>query len=164
MANTSVLTGADGSITLSTSEGAEGDLAQGVIDTYDLLTVGRVQNVAVSVRSDVKPFHEVGQRYPTELRYGNIHIAGTIGRAYINGALLRLLLGEGADSRPAASWNQPSFNITVLLDNPALAAVNNALTLYGVKIDGWSYGVPEDDFVLEQVSFQAMNLSVTDEG
>lgn len=164
MANTSVLTGADGSITLSTSEGSEGELAQGVIDSYEMLTVGRVQNVAVAVRSDVKPFHEIGQRYPTELRYGNIHISGTIGRAYINGALLRLLLGEGADSRPAASWSQPSFNITVLLDNPALAEVNNTLTLFGVKIDGWSYGIPEDDFVLEQISFQAMNLTVADEG
>lgn len=164
MANTSVLTGADGSITLSTPEGSEGELAQGVIDSYELLTVGRVQNVMVEVRSDVKPFHEIGQRYPTELRYGNVYIHGSIGRAYINGALLKLLLGEAADSRPGSSWPQPAFNITVLLDNPALAEVNNTLTLHGVKIDGWSYGIPEDDFVLEKITFQAMNLTVADEG
>ncbi|MGD1855301.1 MAG: hypothetical protein ACFB2W_13740 [Leptolyngbyaceae cyanobacterium] len=164
MANASVLTGADGSLTLSTPQGLEGELAQGVLESYDLLTVGRVQNVKVEVRSDVKAFHEIGQRYATELRHGNVHIRGTIGRAYINGALLRLMLGEGAESRPAASWPQAAFNITLLLDNPAMPDVNNTLTLHNVKIDGWSYAVPEDDFVLEEISFQALNLTVLDEG
>ena len=43
MANTSVYTGADGSITLSTPDGAEGEAAQTVLGEYDLISVGRVQ-------------------------------------------------------------------------------------------------------------------------
>nr|MDJ0668050.1 hypothetical protein [Desulfobacterales bacterium] len=66
MANMSVFTGADGSLTLSTPEGSEGEKAQEVIDAYETITVGRVQNVAVNVSSDVKAFHEIGQRYATE--------------------------------------------------------------------------------------------------
>ncbi len=163
MANTRVFTGADGSIALSVPQGTEGETAQTVLDAYELLAVGRVQDVSVQVHSDVKAFHEIGQRYATELRPGNVTITGTIGRAYINGAMVKLLLGEAADSRPAASWTQPAFNITLLLENPAVPGVRNTLTLHDVKLDNWVYKLPEDDFVLESVGFQALYLTVQDE-
>ncbi len=163
MANMSVFTGADGSLTLSTPEGSEGEKAQEVIDAYETITVGRVQNVAVNVSSDVKAFHEIGQRYATELRPGNINISGSIGRAYVNGAMLKLLLGEAADSRPAGSWTQPTFNITLLLANAATPGVTNNVTLHGVKLDNWNYNMPEDDFLMESVSFQALYMTVADE-
>lgn len=163
MANTKVFTGADGSITLSTPTGTEGEKAQEVISAYEMISVGRVQDVKVEVRSEVRAFHEIGQRYATELRPGNVTIRGTIGRAYINGAMLKLLLGEAADSRPAASWAQPAFNITLLIENPAAAGVRNTVTLHDVKLDNWLYTVPEDDFLMETISFQALFLSVQDE-
>jgi len=159
-----VYTGADGSITLSTPEGAEGEAAQGVIDENELISVGRVQDVRVEVNSAVKAFHEIGQRYATELRPGNVTIRGSIGRAYINGAMLKLLLGEAATQRPAGSWVQPAFNITLLVQNPSAPDVRNTLTLHDVKIENWTYTIPEDDFVLESVDFQALYLSVQDEG
>jgi hypothetical protein len=162
MANTRVFTGADGSITLSVPQGPEGEAAQAVLSAYELISVGRVQNVRVEVVSDIRAFHEIGQRYPTELRPGNVTIRGTIGRAYVNGALLRLLLGEAADSRPAASWAQPAFNITLLVENPANPGVNNTVTLHDVKIESWVYNLPEDDFLLESVTFQALFMSVAD--
>jgi hypothetical protein len=163
MPNTSVFTGADGSMTLSVPEGPEGEKAQEVLDANEMIAVGRVQNVKVEVHSDVKAFHEIGQRYATELRPGNINIKGSIGRAYINGAMLSLLLGEAASSRPAASWAQPAFNITLLLENAATPGVRNTVTLHDVKIDNWVYDMPEDDFLLESVDFQALYLTVQDE-
>lgn len=163
MPNTNVFTGADGSITLSVPAGAEGEAANGVLTSLELTTVGRVQNVQVRVQSDVKPFHEIGQRYATELRPGNVTISGTIGRAYINGAMIQLLLGEAAGGRPAASWTQPAFNITVLVENPANPGVRATVTLHDVKIDTWSYGMPEDDFVMESVDFQALYITAADE-
>ena len=163
MPNASVFTGADGSISLSSPPGTEGEKAQEVLSAYDMIAVGRVQDVRVEVRSDVKAYHEIGQRYATELRPGNVNIMGTIGRAYINGAMLKLLLGEAAESRPAGSWAQPAFNITLLLENPANEGVRNTLTLHGVKMDKWVYAVPEDDFVLESIGFQALYLTVQDE-
>jgi hypothetical protein len=164
MANQSVFTGADGSITLAPGQGPEGEQANAVITSYEMLTVGRVQDVKVEVHSEVHAFHEIGQRYATELRPGNVNIHGTVGRAYINGAMLKLLLGEAANSRPAASWVQPTFNITVLLQNAANAAVRNTITLHDVKFTTWTYAIPEDDFVLESMSFRALYLSVQDEG
>ena len=164
MPNTSVYTGSDGSITLAVPQGAEGDAAQAVLTEFDTISVGRVQNVRVEVHSDVRPFHEIGQRYATQLRPGNVTIRGTIGRAYINGAMLRLCLGEAASSRPAASWTQPAFNITLLVQNPSLPDVRNTITLHDVKIDSWAYDIPESDFVLESIGFQALFLSVEDEG
>lgn len=162
MANISVYTGADGSITLSTPDGTEGEAAQAVLGEYDLISVGRVQNVQVEVSSDIKPFHEIGQRYASELRPGNIAVRGTIGRAYINGAMLKLLLGEASEGRPAASWAQPSFNITLIVENAATPGTNNTLTLHGVKIENWNYNLPEDDFVMEAINFQALYLTVAD--
>jgi hypothetical protein len=161
--NTSVFTGADGSITLSKSQGKEGEVAQKVLDGFDLLTVGRVQNVSLQVQSEVRAFHELGQRYATELRAGNVTISGTIGRAYINGALLRLLLGEAADNRPAGAWAQPTFNITLLAENAAVPGVRSTVTLHDVKVDGWVLDVPEDDFLMESIGFKALYLTVQDE-
>ena len=77
--------------------------------------------------------------------------------------MLKLLLGEAADSRPAASWAQPAFNITLLVQNPAVPGVNNTVTLHDVKIESWVYNMPEDDFVLESINFQALYLTVADE-
>jgi hypothetical protein len=164
MVNTNVFTGADGSISLAAPSGAEGEAAQGILEANEMLTVGRVQDVHVEVFSDVKAFHEIGQRYAAELRPGNVTIKGTIGRAYINGAMIKLLLGEAAESRPAASWTQPSFNITLMLQNAALPDIRNTVTLHQAKIDHWVYTMPEDDFVLEKVGFQALYLTVADEG
>lgn len=78
MANTSVYTGADGSITLSSvaSGGAEAELAQGIIDGNDLVSVGRATGLSVEVGSEIRPFHEIGQRYASELRPGNVSVSG----------------------------------------------------------------------------------------
>ncbi|MBL4794575.1 MAG: hypothetical protein JKY24_03490 [Pseudomonadales bacterium] len=163
MANTNVYTGADGSISLSSPEGLEGEQAQAVIDANDLVSVGRVQGVTVEVTSDLKPFHEIGSRYATELRPGNVTVTGTIGRAYVNGALLKMLLGEASESRPSSNWNQPAFNMSLLVENVARPGVRNTVTLHGVKISNWNYSIPEDDFVMESANFQALSITVGDE-
>lgn len=160
--NTNVFRGSDGSIVLAVDAGAEGDLAKGVIESYALTPVGRVTGVEVQVDSDVKPFHELGQRYPTELRSGNVNVSGSIDRAFINGALLKLLLGDAAASRPAGAFVNPSFNISLRAENPARTGVASTVTIHGVKIDGWSYALPEDDFIMEQVKFKGLWISVED--
>lgn len=162
MANTKVFTGADGSITLSPSQGPEGDKAKAVIEAYEMISVGRVQQVRVEVTSEVKAYHEIGKRYATELRSGNVSIHGTIGRAYVNGAMLKLLLGDAADKPPVGSWAQPAFNITLLAESPAAPGVTSNITLHDVKIDQWVYQLPENDFVMESVGFQALYLTVAD--
>ncbi len=163
MANTNVYTGADGSISLSSPEGLEGEQAQAVIDENDLLAVGRVQGVTVEVSSDLRAYHEIGSRYASELRPGNVTISGSIDRALINGALLKMLLGEAADSRPSGNWNQPAFNMSLMVENVAHPGVRNTITLHGVKISNWNYNIPEDDFVMETASFQALSITVGDE-
>jgi hypothetical protein len=164
MANTSVYTGSDGAITLSVPSGTEGEAAQAVLTAYDAISVGRVQDVTVELLSEVLPYHEIGQRYATQLRPGNVTIRGTIGRAFINGAMLKLCLGEAAESRPAASWAQPAINITLQVANSAVPDVRSVLTLHDVKINQWVYTVPESSFVMESVSFQALFMSIQDEG
>ena len=79
MPNTSVFTGADGSITLSVPQGTEGERAEG-LDAFQTINVGRVQNVRVEVHSEIRAFNEIGQRYATQLRPGNVAVRGTIGR------------------------------------------------------------------------------------
>ena len=130
MANTSVYTGSDGSLTLSVPSGVEGDAAQTVITAYDTITVGRVEDVTVEILSEVLAFNEIGQRYATQLRPGNVSIRGTLGRAFINGAMLKLCLGEAAENRPAGSWTQPALNVTLQVSNSAVPDVRSILTLH----------------------------------
>jgi hypothetical protein len=165
MPNTHVFTGMDGAISVAVESGVEGDAAKAVNDTYLLTPIGRATGVTVEVDSAMKPFHELGQRYATELRPGNVNISGTIGRAHINGALLKLMLGEGAaGTRPAGAFVSPSFNLSLRVENPGFPGNSSTVTVHGVKLDGWSYSMPEDDFLLEEVSFKALWISAEDAG
>lgn len=159
---TNVYRGSDGTISVAVEAGPAGDKAKEVVEKYALTPIGRATGVTIKVANDVRPFHELGQRFATELRSGNINVSGSIDRAYVNGALLKLLLGEGADSRPAGTFVTPSFNLSVQLKNPALPTGSATVTVMGVQLDGWDYSLPEDDFVLEAVTFRALWVKVED--
>jgi len=162
--NTNVYTGADGAIMLfADGDGPEGRAASQVIDAGSLIQVGRVTGVTVEISSAIRPFHEIGQRYATELRSGNVSVRGRMDRAYLNGALLSLLLGEASGQRPGRSWPQPSFNITLLSENAARPGTRSTITLHGVKLEQWNLALPEDDFVMEGATFQALYATVGDE-
>lgn len=162
MANT-VYRGSDGTISVAAEAGPEGDKTAAISETYGLTPVGRCTGVTVRVTSDVEPFHELGQRYATELRPGNVNVFGTIDRAYINGALLKLMLGDAAETRPAGSFISPSFNLSLRLENPSLPGVTSTVTVMGVKLAEWAYTLPEDDFAMERVAFRALWVKVEDQ-
>ncbi len=139
----------------------EGAAADSLISKYDLANVvGRLTDVTVSVTSAVRPFYELGNRYPTQLRPGVVHVSGTAGRAHVNGALLRLLLGDGATSPPpAANFVQPALNIVTTLKDPSYPDNQTKVTVFGAKFASWTYTIPSEDFVMESVSFEALRLT-----
>jgi len=139
----------------------EGKAADALVSQYDLSNVvGRLTNVSIGVESDVRPFYEIGSRYPTHLRPGVLRVSGTAERAHVNGALLRLLLGDGATSPPSGpSFVQPSFNLISTLRDQNNPAHSTKVTVFGVRFDSWTYTIPSDTFVMESVSFQAMRVA-----
>jgi len=157
-----VFRGSDGTISVAVDAGPEGDKAKAISEQYSLTPIGRCTGVPVRVTNDVKPFHELGQRFATELRPGNMNVFGTIERAHVNGALLRLMLGDAADSRPAGTFVGPSFNLSLRLENPSQPGTTATVTVAGVKIEEWAYTLPEDDFVMEKLSFRALWVKVED--
>ncbi len=163
MANTNVYRGSDATLVLAVddSTSVEGGLADALISEFDFSNmVGRLTNVQIRLENDVRPYHEIGKRFPTELRPGNLNVSGSADRAHINGAMLRLLLGDGAQSPPPAqSIPQPVFNMVVNLKNPAMPTLITKVIVFGVKFDSWSFTVPEDDFVMEGITFRAMRVS-----
>jgi hypothetical protein len=159
---TTVFSGSDGTIAVAVEQGVEGDKAKAVSDQYSLTPIGRATGVTVRVTNDVRAFHELGQRFATELRPGNINVEGTIERAFINGALLKLMLGDAAQSRPAGTFVSPSFNLSLRLENPSQPGTTATVTVAGVKLNEWTYELPEDDFVMERVSFRALWVKVED--
>ena len=163
MPNTNVYTGLDGSLGIAVESGPEGDLAKNISETFAVSQIGRATGVSIQVDSDMRPFHEIGQRYATELRPGNVNVSGIIKRAHINGALLKLMLGDGAGpSRPAGGFISPTFNLSLRMENNALPGNSSTITVHGVKLDGWRFDMPEDDFVLEEVGFKALWISTED--
>src|SRR5919197_469696 len=137
MPSTNVFTGSNGTLTLAGEDTPEG---------RDATTVINFSGIEVAVQTDLEEFHEIGRRHPTSLHPGDIHINGTIRRAYINGALLFLLLGRGA--RPtvqAEPYVQPTFNMTVNLTDPAFPGNTAGLGLHRVKFEDRNYAMPGED-------------------
>ena len=162
MFNTNTFYGTDGVLTLSDPDGITPEVFGEYFGEGGI--VGRVTNVSLAVSIDVKAFHELGSHAPRELRAGNISIGGTVDRAFINGALLKLMLGQYAESEETAAFKIPSFNMKISLDNlkPEGDAGNGVLTVYGVIFSSWQFNLPEDDFVLEKLSFKAKRISAED--
>jgi len=168
MPNVNVFRGSDATLVLAVdnAESVEGKLASDLITEYEFSSiVGRLQNVQVKVENELRPYHELGKRFATELRPGNINVSGFVERAHINGALIRLLLGEGATSPPpTGTIAQPSFNIVITLKNPALPENSSKVTVFGVKFETWNFRLPEDDFVMEGMTFKALRVSSEETG
>jgi hypothetical protein len=148
---------------VAVEDSPEGQAANEIIEFYQLSPVGRATSVEVYVQTELELFHEIGKRHPAALRPGNINISGKIGRAYINGALLRLLMGKGAlPAREAEPYPQPSFNLMLDLTDPAVPGTSSTLTVHGVKFENWAYHLPEDEFVVESVTFKGLFITVED--
>ncbi|MGD2089591.1 MAG: hypothetical protein PVH61_25675 [Candidatus Aminicenantes bacterium] len=164
--NNKVFTGADGVMVLSREEGSAADE---VLDEYEIEQVGRVKGIELYAHQDIRRFYSIGTNLPTEMRTGNIKIWGKIKRAYINGALLRLLLGKYAlaGENPSSPIDAPAFDINIQLKTPDIPTDGpdhlSRITINHVILDNWSFAVPEDDFVLEEVTFQALRILAHDE-
>jgi hypothetical protein len=139
----------------------EGAAADAIVSQYDLSNaVGRLRNVTINLTTDLRPFFEIGRRYPTHLRPGTVQTSGTIERAHVNGALLRLLLGDGATSPPGSTnFVQQSFNIIATLKDPAHPDQQTKVIVFGARLAAWQYNIPADEFVMESVTFQALRVS-----
>ena len=46
--------------------------------------------------------------------------------------------------------------------DPAVPGTSSTLTVHGVKFENWTYHLPEDDFVMEAVTFKGLFISVED--
>jgi hypothetical protein len=162
MFNTNTFVGVDGILTLSDQDAFDADTFSAYFGEGGV--VGRVTNVTLNVSTDVKTFHELGAHTAKELRIGNIYVSGTVERAFINGALLRLMLGQYAESEEAGTFKMPTFNMKISLDNYLREGDegNSVLTVYGVIFNSWQFKLPEDDFAVENLSFVARRVSVGD--
>ncbi len=161
MASSRVFTGANGTLMLANEDTPEGADASRVIEAFDIQTVGRVTGVTVRIDTQLEEFHEIGRRHAASLHAGNIHISGTVGRAYVNPALVYLLMGQGArPTQVPEPYVQPAFTMTLSVNDPAVPGVTTGMELRNVHFQDWSFDMPEDDFVMENVAFKALAISV----
>lgn len=166
-----VYTGKNGTLTLiadTTPPGIEGKDAGAVLSAYNNKStspaIARVTNVEVYVQTKLEEFHEVGTRKAISLHPGDIFISGKIGRAYVNGQLLFLLLGKGASATKIAEpYVQPVFQLKLDLNDPANPG-QVELVVDGVKLENWVQSIPEEGFVMENVTFKALDIHVVDAG
>lgn len=168
-----VFTGKNGTLTLSPSQTLipEGAAATDIHNAYKLpaaaAPIARLTAIEVYVDTALEEFHQIGQRHAVSLHPGDIHIHGKVGQAYINGALLFLLLGGGASkNNPKEQYVQPVFDIAMSLTDPAIADTTTAatLTITGVKFATWMNTIPEDGFVMQNLTFKALKINVVDKG
>jgi hypothetical protein len=162
MALTNLYTGAHGTLGIAV-EGTPVQQADfnAINDAYGTSIVGRVTDVEVCVQTELKEFYTIGSRETVTLYPGNVHISGKVGRAYINGALLFLLLGRGATGT-AEPTIQPKFTLNLILQNPHFPDSRLRLNVQGVKFENWAVNLPQETFVMEQVTFKAVRMGVAD--
>ena len=97
MANTNVYRGSDGALVLAVDTGVEGEQAKAVIDQYSL-TAGRASHgrgSAASNQTSSRSTSSASDTRPSCARATST-LPGSIERACVNGALLKLLLGDAA--------------------------------------------------------------------
>lgn len=164
-----VFTGKTAKITLNQGAASpERDEAGKVLGAYadgaPPVVVGRATGVHVAVTTHLEEFHEIGQRHPVVLHPGDISISGSLDRAYVSGGLITLLLGKGAAGQGGAAepFPQPVFDLTIALNDPAVPDATAELVLTGVKFHNWAFSLPEDEFVMENVTFRALRLDIVD--
>lgn len=155
-------TGAHGTLGLAV-EGTPSQQADfnAINDAYGTSIVGRVTDVEVCVQTELQEFFSIGSRETMTLFPGNVHISGKIGRAYINGALLFLLLGRGATGNNPPTI-QPKFTLNLILNNPHTPDNRLRLDVIGVKFENWSMNIPQETFVMEQITFKAIRMGIVD--
>jgi len=164
MPNNQPLRGSAAVLQLATNDNPAGLLGGRIFnDEYSIATVGRVTGVEIRIDTDLEVFHEIGTRQPQDILPGNINISGKIDRAFINGALIRLLMGRlggsGANEDDIPLELQPTFNM--ILDTTDIrqpGTVGTKVTVFNVRFDDWALVVPEDDFIMENVTFQALRI------
>ncbi len=162
MALNNVFVGAHGTLGIAV-EGTPAQQADfgAVNDAYTTAIVGRVTEAEVCVRTELEEFYEIGARDVATIAAGNVHITGSIGRAYINGALLFLLLGRGALEKDKTSI-QPRFVLNLILRDPHLPDNALKVNVFGVNFETWGFRLPQEGFVMEQVRFKAARIGVLD--
>ena len=140
MPNTHVFTGMDGAISVAVERRRRGRRRQGrrrpVRPDADRARDRRHRRG----RSEMRPFHELGQRYATELRPGNVNVCGhdrprARQRRAAEADARRGRGDEPAGGRPSSS---PTFNLSLRMENAGLPGNSSTITVHGVKLDGWS--------------------------
>ncbi|VTR92925.1 Uncharacterized protein OS=Microcystis aeruginosa SPC777 GN=MAESPC_02777 PE=4 SV=1 [Gemmata massiliana] len=167
--NTTVLRGSSATLNLAKVASRGGELGNVVINTdFAISTVGRIVGVEVVIETTLEAFHEIGRRHPVSLHPGGINIRGRVTRAHINGAFLRLLLGEWAKFGQAAPPDelQPEFNMVIDLTDVASTSGQGGtkVIVSGVQFENWSVVVPDDHFVMENTTFKALRVQHENKG
>lgn len=163
-ANTAVFRGNMATLQLAAVTNRAGELAGQIFnDEYNSATIGRATGIEVRVETDLEVFHEIGTRMPTQLVPGNVNISGKVDRAFVNGALFRLQMGQLGSDTPNDGFPlelQPDFNLVIDLTQPGspTGATGVKMILSGVRFDDWNMCIPEDDFVMEKMTFKALRI------
>jgi hypothetical protein len=157
-----IFTGAHGILGLAVS-GTPAQQAdfKAIDDAYQTAVVARVTDVEVCVQTELEEFFEIGLRDVSTIAPGNVHITGSIGRAYMNGALLYLMLGRGATENDITSI-QPKFVLNITLNNPHIPTNTLKVNVFGVKFESWGFTLPQESFVMEKVRFKAERMGLID--
>jgi len=160
-----IYTGAHGTISLAV-EGAPAQQADfnAITAAYGdtvFNPVGRVTDVELCVQTELQEYYQLGSRNVMQLLPGNVHISGKIGRAYLNGSLLYLLMGRGAKTSGLTSI-QPRFALNLDVNDPGKPDDRVRLVVTGVKFENWAVRTPQETFVMENVTFKAVGIAATD--
>ena len=142
------LTGSLGKIVFGVAPGA----GKVITITYSYkLTVGYVQNGALSVDGKVTEIHEWGSRLPAALGEGNISLRASFERAFVDRDLVGKAIAELSDG------SLPEF--TIYIYPRGNSSGEPYFTLGNAKCNTWKLNGPQDAWITENGEFVCKTIT-----
>ena len=136
--------------------------------------IARIQNVSCTINNVLREYYEIGDKLPVEIRSGNYSFNGNFRRGFVNGGMLRYLIGASSvstvrdDSGVLLPGNPqhetPYFNITMDWDNAGTDATDLRVHIVGAKLQSWNPTFPQGEYVMENVTFRARGFKIEEAG
>jgi hypothetical protein len=133
-----------------------GNLVVITANYYHYKVIGYIQSVNLDQDNDVTPVHEIGDRYPVELKEGNVTISLSLNRAWIDTSLISVAVHEISSAR---GWlASEEFDVDVY--PKGTGSTNPLLTVRG-KFNTHSLDFPQDSLLMETAEIVGKDITVT---
>lgn len=142
-------------------------------DWGTLRTIGWVSNVSLDVSNSSEAYFAIGDRVAKQTRRGQVELSGSIGRAFVDSSLIRLMFGQVTDDiavhnlidlgASGVSANEVEMQLQFEDKTPGRERVVRII-LSDVILETFSLEYAANDNIVENLDYQAGDITIIWDG